>query len=104
MALIEQEQQPQPQQSKKGFFVIKKKALHNTSMPISYFDDEGHFRGITCFEDYFIALKYMQKYEDKLAQNHLKETKKYDNSRNRHTYNELKLFIENTRPSVYQFR
>lgn len=34
---------------------------------------------------------------------HTMETKKYNN-RNSHTHSELKLFIEKTRPSAYQFR
>jgi hypothetical protein len=116
LALIDQQQeqkQKQPviiieQKQKQVFFVLRKKGARGSWDTISYFDDEGHFRGIACFEDFHQAVRYQKIYEDKMIKKYLHEGKgKFrDGSSIKHHFmmskdTKVKLFIEHTRPSVY---
>ena len=61
---------------KQKFFVVKRRSgIHNTWLPIAYYNDSGNFLGLAVFEDFFPAEKYMQKYEDKLTRKYLESGK-----------------------------
>lgn len=89
-------EQKQPQEQKKTFYIIKKKCRFNTWVPIALYDENNNFRGQAVFTSFWDAVQYQKKYEDRLINNHLKESKWFSNNNQRHLKNaaELKLFVE----------
>jgi hypothetical protein len=102
----EQEQQQLKQNNnKKGFFVIKRKSKYNLWMPVALYDEENHYR-VAVFEDFYQAIQYQKKYEDRLIKQYLKERKRgYENNNKRPNYNrgEVKLFIEHEMPNIRNY-
>lgn len=103
MALKEQEQKQQQKQKQKKFYVVKRRSVHNIWLPVAYFDDNNNFRGYAVFDDFFPAVKYMKKYEDKLTRKYLEDGKNGGGSKRYHNANsdkELKIFFEDKLPSI----
>lgn len=88
---------------KKKFFVVKKRGINKQWLPITLYDDEGHYRGVAYFDDFFTAFKYMQKFEQKLIKNYLREVNDNNGGNWRHNTKherEFKVFCEDTIPNI----
>jgi hypothetical protein len=66
------EEETNSSNKKKKFYVIKRMTRYNQYETISYYDDNGSFKGGACFSDKSKAKEYLQRYQDRLS-NHIKE-------------------------------
>ena len=95
LALIEQDQpkQEQTQQQEQ----IKPK--ENSKPAVTF------YRGLACFDTLWEAVQYQRKYEDRLIKSHLRENKgHHNNNKSGRAHNEVKLFVEHSIPSMYQYK
>jgi hypothetical protein len=43
--------QKQEEENRKSYYVLRKRSAQESYVPISYIDNEGHFRGAAVFDD-----------------------------------------------------
>jgi hypothetical protein len=102
----QEEQQPATAAEEQKKFFVLEKSIKNQWLPISYFDENNNFKGVACFTSFFDAVKYQQRYEEKLINHYLKDNKGNCNSTNKHyrmMHNDImntKIFCERELPSL----
>jgi hypothetical protein len=79
---------------------LKPRIIGNLWEPVSYFDENNNFRGQAVFSTIEEALQYQKKFEDKLI---LRDLRDHNNHRRYKTKITLKIFKENSLPTIKRF-